>query len=151
MSKARKSRCSSNKMEKWIEVDAAYDERKKGCGIHGVDLHFYLRGPNGAAQFVIYTSWHLPHVQTELDGRMLDSEFPYLQHKPMAADLGYHAYKRQYKGQTQLTKKCAVLHDKPCYYDGSGLNAETVFQDMLKRGHDAIWEALQETYEGIKA
>ena len=56
-------------MERIVEFYPAYDERnnpKGNYGIHGVDLRRRLKGDKGAVQFVLYTKWHLPHVQDEL-------------------------------------------------------------------------------------
>ena len=57
-------------MEKIVKFYPAFDRRKdpKGnYGIHGVDMRMILKGDKGAVQFVLYTNWHLPHVQEELN------------------------------------------------------------------------------------
>ena len=70
---------------KEIKFEAAYDKRdvdpKKNYGIHGVDLTFILKNEQGAVVFKLFTGWHLPHVQKELENkdRILS--------KPMPADL----------------------------------------------------------------
>lgn len=143
--------------EKRIEFKPAFDKRhddpKKNYGIHGVDLAFYLLGEKGAIQFIVYTSWHLPHVQDELDSKPIDSRFPFLSHKPMAADLGYHSHKPMYEGQEHIMEDCPLLGWGKCYYDGSGLNAEKVFKVLTEEGSDGVWKYLEnyynETFEGV--
>ena len=104
-----------------------------------------LSGELGAIQFLVYTNWNLPHVQRELDSEPLN-KCPYMFHKPMAADLGYHSPKPTYEGQDKMTDKCKHLGDRPCYYDGSGLRAEKVFDILLKEGGDGVWKELENEY-----
>jgi hypothetical protein len=93
---------------------------------------------------------------------------------PMAADLGYHSKFPMYEGQepmgsvhvktsvdeskeglerfqvertpTGTFTACPYLDGAPCYYDGSGLHAEKVFQILLEKGGDAVWEYMVECY-----
>lgn len=135
------------KLERRIEFTPAHDKRHKdpykNYGIHGVSLRFELIGPKGAVQFVLFTNWMLPHVEEELDAR-LDREFPHLFCHPMPADLGYHSPVPLYEGQYFMAD-CHLLNGG-CYYDGSGLNAEPVYQRLLKEGGDGIWKALEDYY-----
>ena len=132
--------------DKWIRFNPAFDKRhtdpKKDYGIHCVDVTFFLRGKEGAVQFSVFSGWFLPETVKEYKygGRDLGSSYP------MATDLGYHSYVPKYEGQNCLIKKCPILHDKPCYYDGSGLNAEPVMDRLLKEGSDAVWEELEKFY-----
>lgn len=135
-----------------VEVRAAFDKRhpdpKKNYGIHGAELAFYLSGPNGTIQFVIYTHWHLPHVQAETDSKPNDPRVPYMFHKPSPADIGYHSKVPRYEGQTPIAEsgQCKFIPDGPCYYDGSGLNAERVFDIMVEGGTDALWAEMERRY-----
>lgn len=136
--------------EHWIECNAAYDrsdpDPKKSYGVHGVDMRWYVRGPEGAVQFVVYTNWHLPHVQERLDARD-GSKFPHVLCHPLPADIGYHARTAQYDGQTPITpdEPCPLI-GVPCYYDGSGLHAEKVFRILIEQGGDALWAYLDNYY-----
>jgi len=124
--------------------DKRHSDPSKNYGIHGVDLRFYLKGPAGAIQFVVYTNWHLPHVQSEMDAKPLN-DFPYMFHKPMAADIGYHARVPQYEDQPMMEADCSVIGG-PCYYDGSSLQAEGVFEIFVCGGTDALWEEMEQRY-----
>ena len=130
--------------ERIITFSPALDKRntdpKKNYGIHGVDLRFVLKGDEGAIQFVLYTGWHLPHVAHELKQR--GSEML----APMPADLGYHSPHPMYEGQTSMGP-CEYLNGHDCYYDGSSLNAEGVFELLLEEGSDRVWKELEEEYE----
>lgn len=137
---------------KEIVMKPAFDKRhadpNKNCGIHGVNLTMFLTGELGAVQFVVYTSWQLPHVQKEFDDKPLGN-IPYMFHKPMAADVGYHSPKPIYDGQISLTDSCSVLDGKPCYYDGSGLHAEKMFEVLLREGSEGVWKKLEEYYNEV--
>ena len=134
-----------NSEKRRIEFSPAYDHREKGGGIHGVDMYWYVTGPLGAIQFVVYTNWQLPHVQADMDAKQPDSRFPYMFHEPMPADLGYHSYKPMYEGQTLCQEDCHLLH-APCYYDGSTLNAERIMDVLRREGSDGVWRELEAYY-----
>jgi len=140
------------KFEKTVTFRPAYDKRhpnpSKNYGIHGVEILFLLKGKKGAVQFLISTSWQLPHVQKEMDALPL-GQFPYLHHKPMPADLGYHSYKPMYEEHLPSTNSCSFLDNKPCYYDGSALNAEPIFNVLLKEGSDGVWRELEQYYNEV--
>lgn len=138
------------KFERIVKLRPAYDKRnpepKKDYGIHGVDLLFVLKGKKGAVQFLVFTGWHLPKVQKELDEKPFNPKFPYLFHKPMPADIGYHSPKPMYEDHKPLTKSCKILDGKPCYYDGSGLQAEKVFEILVREGSEGLWKYLEKYY-----
>lgn len=133
------------KFEQRIEIFPAYDKRSpdphKNYGIHNAELKFFLIGEHGAIQFVVSTGWHLPHVADELQASGHGSLM-----KGWATDIGYHSYVPRYEGQTLLTKSCPVLNGKPCYYDGSTLDAEPIFNRMVAEGHEAVWEEMRRWY-----
>lgn len=136
-------------MERKIEFYPAYDKRNtdpnKNYGMGGVTLSFYLIGEKGAIQFVVYTNWHLPHVQHEIDSKPPKEPYPYLSHSPTPADIGYHSYKPMYEGQLPMEGECHLL-GKTCYYDGSGLQAEDVFKILLEGGSEAVWKDMERRY-----
>jgi len=131
-------------MNREITFRPAWDKRnndpKKNYGIHGADMIFILKGELGAIQFVVYTGWHLPHVADEY--KYKGSKIS----EPLAADVGYHSPKPMYEGQQQMQAKCEHLNGKPCYYDGSGLHAEKVFDMLIQQGSDAVWTYLESYY-----
>ena len=135
-----------------IRFRPAFDKRtndpKTNCGIHGADLAFYLHGQKGVIQFVVFTGWHLPHVQAELDAKRPDGQFPYLFHKPQPADIGYHSRKPMYEGQKPMGYECEFLGGE-CYYDGSSLQAEEVFNILIKGGDAAVWNEMERRYHGM--
>jgi hypothetical protein len=135
-----------------IETEPAFDKRHpdphKNYGVHGLTMRFLSIGPKGAIQFLLYTNWHLPHVQHELLNKCHGPEVSgaYCRLNPMPADIGYHSYVPRYEGQSVVTKSCPVLGGKPCYYDGSSLQAEEYFAILVREGLDALWMALDERY-----
>jgi hypothetical protein len=134
-----------------VQVTPAFDRRdpspSKNYGIHGAELRFLLKGPHGVIQFVIYTNWHLEHVQDELLGKpMRDALGVKGRFCPIPADIGYHAFEPHYEGQESMGS-CEYLDGKPCYYDGSGLNAARYYQIMIAEGSEALWKALEAHYK----
>ena len=138
-------------MEKIIEMHPAFDKRNpdpnKNYGVHGVEMRFVLKGKDGAVQFLLYSNWQLPHVTKEFRKKM--SSENYFMFEPMPADLGYHSIKPHYDGQESVTKECTYLDGKPCFYDGSGLNAERVYETFLRQGLEGIWKELEDYYKEV--
>lgn len=141
---AKAKTASNEQFERLVTFEPAYDERDSkpsysiGCAI----VRFYLKGPRGVVQFVLYTGWHLPHVQKELlekDGASLLYPFP--------TDLGYHSPVPRYEGQ--ISYSCDLLPGKKCYYDGSGLNAQPVYETLVREGDEAMWNELEEYYKSV--
>lgn len=132
-----------------IKWSPAFDKRhadpKKNYGIHGVECRWLLKGPEGVIQFLIYTNWMLPHINEETDARPLNSQYPHLLCRPMPADLGYHSRVPHYEDQETMGP-CEYLDMQPCYYDGSGLNAEPLLQALLEQGGEAVWKMMEEEY-----
>lgn len=124
--------------------DRRHDDPRKNFGIHGVELQFYLSGEEGAVQFIVYTSWQLPHVQEEFDAQPL-SRFPYMFHKPLSADIGYHSKIPRYEGQSVMPGACDFTGGA-CYYDGSSLYAREGFKILLEKGDEGLWQWMEEYY-----
>ncbi len=131
--------------------DKRSDDPKKNYGIHGVELRFHLVGPDLAVQFVLYTNWQLPHVREELDAKTTNPCYPHLLCHPMAADLGYHSRTPRYDDQKPMLGSCDLLGGAPCYYDGSALNAERIYDVLLREGDKGVWRELQAYYESLLA
>jgi hypothetical protein len=122
-----------------------YDKRPKNpdepnYGIHGANLRFVLIGEKGAIQFLVYTNW-MPR-----SARQRERAGPYCLVEPMPADLGYHSLEPRYEGQSPMSD-CEYLDGKPCFYDGSGLNAQDPFDILCEEGEEALWTFLERYYE----
>lgn len=139
-----------SKFEKIITLTPAYDKRhkdpSKNYGIHGVNLLMVLKGEKGAVNFTLYTNWQLPHVTEEMLHDSRQREGIELFFMPMPVDLGYHSYTPTYEGQEPITNSCEYLNGKPCYYDGSGLNAQPIYEVLLNEGSDGVWRELENYY-----
>ena len=132
----------SKKLTREIVFMPAYDQRPKNkgdkdYGIHGVDMRWYLHGPKGVIQFVVYTGWYIPTLVRELGHHG----------EPLPADVGYHSYVPMYEGQEPITPGCEILGGSKCYYDGSGLRAYEYFDTLTKEGGEAVWKLMEEEYE----
>jgi hypothetical protein len=128
-----------------VSMTPAFDKRSadpsKNYGVHGVDLRMYVIGARGAVQFVLYTNWMLPNVDATPRARWLD--------KPMPADLGYHSPIPTYEGQEDWGRDDCHLLGCRCYYDGSGLNAERIYDVLLREGSDGVWRELESFYDEV--
>lgn len=139
-------------MERIVEFTPAFDKRdpdpSRNYGVHGVELRMVLKGDKGAVQFVLFTNWMLPHVQKEMDERM-DRRLEhghYLCH-PLPADLGYHWNTPRYEDQD--ASKCTYTPNGVCYYDGSSLNAERIYEILLCEGSEGVWRELEAYYNSL--
>ena len=142
--------------ERIVSLSPAYDKRhsdpEKNYGTHGVDLRMILKGPHGATQFILFTNWQLPHVTDESVRKArsgLDDIGARVHFLPSPADLGYHWRTPRYEGQTPIQKSCKYCDGHPCYYDGSSLQAETVYETLLREGSDGVWKVLEDVYREL--
>lgn len=114
-------------------------------GVSGMDVIFFLKGKDGAVQFKIDLGW-IPYHNSERY-QMPKDEIPGL--FPFPSDLGYHSYKPRFDGQEPITDACDVLDGKPCYYDGSGMNACKAFYTLVNAGEESLWDFLEQYYAHI--
>ncbi len=130
-------------LERIVKFYPAFDKRDpnptKNYGIHCVDLLMLVKGDAGAVQFKLFTGWYLPHVMKEQEARR-----DHLFCAPLPADLGYHSLLPHYEGHEPFG--CEWVETGQCYYDGSGLNAERIFQVLLVEGSDGVWRELEQYY-----
>lgn len=127
------------KLKKTIQFIPAYDKRnadpRKNYGVHGVDIRFILgNSDQGYVQFVLSTNWMLKSCRPAWDEYK-----PAHILQPFPSDLGYHSRVPMYEGQNSV--KCNLLGT--CYYDGSTLNAEPIFEILVEQGEKALWKALR--------
>ncbi len=138
-------------LERAVVFQPGYNSGTREYGVHAMEVRWLLRGPNGAAQFLVYTGWTPGHLSP---GMGLQPEgcppMPARQY-PTGADLGYHALVPQYEGHEDYGRlDCDVLPGGACYYDGSGLAADRLAKEFVTRGEPAVWAALEERYAGLK-
>ena len=138
-----------------IVFHAAYDKRhpdpKQNYGVHGVDLYFFLIGPKGAVQFLLFTDWQLPGVRSVAETlghkRNADPDLYRRICSPMPADIGRHALVPHSAWETVCKTECDLLGGKPCYYDGTSLGAYDVFEILVAGGDEALWAELDRRYD----
>ena len=136
------------KFERIVTVLPAYDMRdpdpEKNCGIGACRIRCVLKGPHGAVQFMVSTSWYLPSAAEFLRSRGWPSGQHDKPEKPDGWDVGYHSPKPMYKGQDK--QKCDLLDGGKCYTDGSGLLADKWVPDFIAGGTDWLWPRLERYY-----
>ena len=148
-------------MEHIVKFESGYDCIKFECsmqsktcapgaggshGRHGLSIRFVSKGEAGAVQFLLYTGWTPQHAKPDSIGARLISDWG--QHI-LPADLGYHSKTPRYDGHTQIDKACEFCDGQPCYYDGSGLNANDAMYALVNGGDDALWAFLDAYYVAI--
>lgn len=159
-------------MKKLVTFKPGFDRRdpdpSRNYGIHGMEIRFTLKNYKGVVQFILFTNWlpaggspDLKWFEKVLSTEIKDSPgpmfvtllinpfIPPMLLKPLPADIGYHSPKPIYDGQKIATKECEFLDGKPCYYDGSGLNAVRIFEVLLNEGEEGLWRELQNYHEHI--
>lgn len=140
--------------ERIFTIHPAFDRRnpdpEKNYGVHGCELRMVLKGPKGAVQFVLLTNWQLPHVTEDVLKKSVDKPMKEIDLKvrflPLPADLGYHSMAPMWEDEKPSHEACPYLDGKPCYYDGSGLNAERVYEILLIEGSEGVWRYLENYY-----
>jgi hypothetical protein len=132
-----------------IYLSAAWDKRSpepsKNYGIHGCEWVFVVRRNDCAISWrVMSTDWYLPHVRKELEAKRSSP-----MHLPDGlGDLGYHSHKPTYPEQMSM-HKCDWLGGKPCYYDGSGLQSNELF-DRVVADPTLLWQELESRLEKLE-
>lgn len=124
-----------------------HEDPKKNYGVGSVTALMALVGEKGANTFSFSTGIYLPET---LDwwantGR---SSFGMISRSLMGMgyDVGYHSPKPLYEDQHKRDN-CDFLDGKPCYGDGSALQAKKWFEILITKGSDEIWKMLEEEYK----
>lgn len=134
-----------------VQVTPAYSKRdpdtKKDYGIGACRIRFILKGPKGAVQFMIGTTWFLPQTQRENRKWQYDFDCKFDQIHPQGWDVGFHSPVPMYEGQTHMDS-CDVLEGN-CYYDGSSLRADEWVPNFLAGGTEWLWPKLEEEYRSL--
>jgi hypothetical protein len=129
-----------------VEFTPAWDrtdpDPTKNYGVQGVELRMVLKGDRGAVQFVLYTGWMLDMIPDGTTTFMVGDPTT----APLPADLGYHSPKPMYDGHTMMDGPCEYLDGAQCYYDGSGLNAQRIWNTLVREGSNGVWRDLREYY-----
>lgn len=132
--------------ERRVLVSPAYDKRdsdpRKNFGISEMKITFLLIGEKGAVQWMIGTGWYTASAREHLRG-FVDRHDK--SGAPTPWDLGYHSKVPRYEHHTSSHKDCEFTGG-PCYYDGSGLNAELLMERFLEEGEAYLWPALEAYY-----
>jgi hypothetical protein len=138
------------KFEKITKVMLPFDMRaadpKKNYGIHGLDIWYILKGPEGAVQYAVTIQVNPESVARErgevtysYNGGSIYRGF----------DVGYHSPKPMYEDQGQMD--CEHIEGGKCYYDGSSLRSDDwtkiIFETTGQHPEDVLWPMLEEEYK----
>lgn len=137
-----------------IKFECKFDQEKckpgsgGSHGLHGMDLGFCVIGKKGAVQFKLSTGWLPQYVKPNKIWHR-DLVFEHKEFYPMPTDLGFHSPKPLYKGQSTVSDKCDLIGNKPCYYDGSSLNASDAMYCLVNGGEEGLWKFLEGYYRSV--
>jgi hypothetical protein len=95
-------------------------------GRHGTRFLWLLKGPDLVVQFLL---------RMDHEGKL----------EPW--DLGFHCSFDP--GWSTEMDDCDVLPGGKCWYDGSSLNADPVFDRLCREGLDGLWAELEDYYDGL--
>lgn len=108
-------------------------------GISDLSIRFILKGEHGAVQFHICTDWIMEPKE----------HYRWGERGALPAVVGYHWKTPLYEGQTLQTQECPFLDGEPCYYNGSGLEADAAMQALVLGGEPELRKYLESCYLGI--
>lgn len=145
----------SGDLRREIVFEPGYDHRaedankprgqRRGC--HGLTMRWLVHGEHGTTSFTVFTGWLPSWVKPGRWGDVVTAPDGEPAHAPMAADLGHHWDSPTYSGEGSM--ECHYRPSGRCFYNGSGLNAEPVFAALLTKGHEAVWEMLENYYRHL--
>lgn len=138
-------------LERRIDFYPAFDKRDprpdKDCGIHCVTMRMVVIGPKGAVHFTVYTGWHLPEIQKELEEKVTREHNvagAKILTKPIPVDIGYHSPVPT--DSVSRAAECDLLPGGECYGSGNMLRARAVFEVLTRDGSDGVWKILEGEY-----
>jgi len=133
-----------NNFIKEVTFSPAWDKTNPTINRHCVEIIFLLKGEKGAIQFLLLSGWFLPESEQAFNHMIINGQFnPF---KPFPADLGYHSYIPMYKKHFP-EENCAFLDGCRCYYHGSSLMAQRVYDRLLREGDKGVWDELEKSYQ----
>lgn len=114
-------------------------------GIGSMNIRMLLHGPKATMQFV----WSTGIVPQKVEEKSTVGNYVFenWQHSaPMGMDVGYHADAPVYDDMSRM--ECDIRPGGFCYYDGSGLAGDALFERFLLEGEHVVWETLEARYLG---
>lgn len=152
----RAAECWEQVMEVALPWDMTSKDPSKNFGRHCSDIGFILKGKRGAVQWRAMSNVYLPHDQLDMLLRekihlgMTKFDLSTAPGGIYGTDVGYHSHVPMYSGQDIIQESCPYLGGKPCYYDGSGLQAIDWADEILSvrgaRPETVLWPKLEQYY-----
>jgi len=141
----------SDKLVRHTDFYPAWDKRSKkpnkDYGIHSVTLRFAVSGPLGAVHFTLYTGWHLPEIQKEMElkaNRTFSVESARILNKPIPVDIGYHSPVPT--NGAEEGAECDLLPGGWCYGSGNMMRSKSFYDTLTREGSEGIWKRLEGEY-----
>ncbi len=133
-----------------VTFQAAWDKRNpdpaKNYGVHGIQIDFVVRGPEGAVYVALMTDWVLPEVQQWHE--QLAEANPMLRQvngRQLLDRVSIHS-RIPREGWEANGKKCDFF-DGPCWVTCfSYMASDPIWETMLREGDAGFWRSLEEIY-----
>lgn len=120
------------------------DDPSKDYGVHGVEIHFTLSGPEGAIIFRLFTNWMLPETCAWWKERGIDARRE-PDREPQDAGVIFHSGKPMYEGHEPSEDACTYL-GRPCYQDIGFTMAKEPRDILIREGDEGVWTWLERQY-----
>lgn len=129
------------------------------CGVHGMELCWVVRGPNGAIEWSVSTDW-IPGRVGDKYRREHGEGRGHPDFYPRGMPISYHASSFQPalswtdEGDYSPTRTdCLLLGEEPtaCWAGQQSYSGgNDLLVDYVKRGDGAVWEKLDEAYDNLE-
>jgi hypothetical protein len=104
-----------------------------------------LKGSKGTITFTVFTGWYLPQT---IDWWKSKGYATVESVKGWGTDIGYHSKQpiREWQTETNKSSDTCEWTDGSCWYDGSGLAGQELFNRFVVEGEEVVWKTLEEWY-----
>ena len=143
-------------LEESVQFTPGYNcpvEGWNGHGVHGMEISWFLRGPDGAVRLRMGTDWipgelHPGHGLSPDGMRSSPMYRGGWSTDPRGCGLSWHSRVPLYEGATG--EQCCYI-DGQCYFDETPSGADPAVAEFIQRGEQAIFDALEEAYQRMTA
>lgn len=133
-------------LEECVQFVPGYNCPKPGGhGVHGMEVRWFLRGPDGAVVLSMATDF-IPGERWPGHGLSPSGHHDWTRH-PDGFGLQYHSRVPRYEGH-DAEGRCDLI-GAPCYLDMWLSGADEPVKRFVAEGERAIWDALEAAYAGL--
>jgi hypothetical protein len=120
----------------------------QGHGVHGMEVRWFLRGPDGACVLIMATDL-IPGERRPGHGLSpsgLNENWAY--YHPEGRGLQYHSRVPRYDGHEAEDGNCGLIGG-PCYCESWLSGADEPVKRFVDGGEQVVWDALEAAYASL--